>query len=83
MGPPPKRRKHQNWSPAEEKELRLLFPEAFKTGAKKSDQCPREKVVLRAMAASCATQGAIFKAARTNWETIKKKVYRMVTSTSK
>ena len=63
----------QKWTEEEEEELHILFTENFTTG-----KCPNEKVCRSAMEKSKNKGGAIYEAKRTNWETVKKKVYRMI-----
>ena len=63
----------QKWNSEEEEELRKLFSEVFERKG-----CPSHDEVISAMVKSKSAQGPIFKNNRKNWETIKKKVRRMV-----
>lgn len=65
--------KRQKWTPEEEEELKTLFAANFT-----SKKCPKHKECLKAMKQSKDAKGPIYRKKRTDWETIKKKVYRMV-----
>ena len=63
----------QPWKEEEEEELKEVFSNFFRLGKN-----PKEKDIRKAMAESKEKEGALFKNGRTNWETIKKKVIRMI-----